>query len=101
MEEQKNMNIYQIGVVVYLACMGFYTLFLTIRTMIELDDYLEENEESDVEKSSTQKALEAVFALSILLVISFCPILNILFCILLFYVENNKDIVFRLYEKMF
>lgn len=95
------MNILQIGVIICLVCIGFYTLFLFMKTMIELGDYMEKHEETDTKKSYTQKALEAVVAFSILFAISFCPVLNTILCAFLFYVENNRDAMFEKFEEMY
>ncbi len=96
------MNIYQMGVIICLVYIGFYTLFLIMKTLLELGDYIymEKYQETDTEKSYTQKALEGVVAISILFAISFCPILNIMLCAFLFYVENNRDAMFEKFEEM-
>ena len=54
-EEQKNMNIYQMGVIICLVYIGFYTLFLIMKTLLELGDYIymEKYQETDTEKSYT------------------------------------------------
>lgn len=91
------MNIWQIILIILLVCIGFYTLFLMMRTMIEIEDYMEKHKtpKHDINKSLTQQALETEIAFSILVAISFCPIFNILVCMILSYVEDNKDEIFE------
>lgn len=88
-------------VIICLVCIGFYTLFLIMKTMFELGDYMGKHQETDTEKSYTQQALEGVVAISILFAISFCPILNMMLCAFLFYVENNRDVMFEKFEEMY
>lgn len=91
------MNIWQIIVIILLVCIGFYTLFLMMRTMIEIRDYMEKHEipEPNINKSLTQRVLGNVIAFCVITAISFCPIFNILVCMLLSYIENNKDEIFE------
>lgn len=96
------MNIWQIIVIAGLVYIGGYTLFLIMKTMIELSDYIGEYKEiTDTDKSTTWRAFVATVAFLMLMVISFCPIFNILLCLALVYVEYNKKVVFENYKEKY
>lgn len=106
------MNIWTISFIIGDLCIGFYAIFLIVKGLIylansDLKDYMEKNKNVSVKEEKPQKvnfsingnATIEIFKLVILLllpvVIFFCPIINILLCLLLICVKHNKEAIYK------
>lgn len=106
------MNIWTISFIIGDLCIGFYAIFLIVKGLMylantDLKDYMEKDKNVCVREENNQKANISingnatieVFKLVICLlcpfVIFFCPIINILLCLLLIGVKHNKEAIYK------
>lgn len=83
-----------IGFVIGDLCIGFYTLFLIIQTISEIKAYMGDVYESNTKLDKKITLDKAIFLL-IMVAISFCPIFNILLCLLFVCATWDKEIVYE------
>lgn len=83
-----------IGYVIGDLCIGFYTLFLIIQTISEIKAYIGDvyGANTELDKKIT---LDKIIFLLIMIAISFCPIFNILLCLLFVCVRWEKKVVYE------
>ena len=110
------MNIWTISFIIGDLCIGFYAIFLIVKGLMylantDLKYYMEKNKNVCVKEENNQKANISingnatieVFKLVIYLlcpfVIFFCPIINILLCLLLICVKHNKEAIYKVIEE--
>lgn len=110
------MNIWTISFIIGDLCIGFYAIFLIVKGIIylgnsDLKDYMEKNENVCVREEKHPKANFSIngnatieiFKLVILLllpvIIFFCPIINILLCLLLVCVRHNKEAIYKVIKE--
>lgn len=111
------MNIWTISFIIGDLCIGFYAIFLTVKGLIylansDLKDYMEKdknvcvreeqskNANISITRNNTMEIFKVVIYLLLLpVIIFFCPIINILLCLLLICVKHNKEAIYKVIEE--